>query len=163
MSGVAIEDAHLVFPHRRARMRAGAVKLVVVHHSANANPAWGVRECHDCHISENGWNGIGYNYFIEQSGRVFCGRSDADRDYVGAHVAGINSRSLGVCLDGDYSLQIPTVANVEVLARVVAMLLLRHRLTASAIRYHNELAEKDCPGMNFPTRPVFSQVVRRFL
>lgn len=43
------------------------------------------------------WSDIGYNIVIRRSGQVEVGRP---LDYPGAHVAGFNSRSLGICLVG---------------------------------------------------------------
>lgn len=40
---------------------------------------------------------IGYHYFIDLQGQVFSGRSPAE---IGAHVAGHNAHSLGVCMAG---------------------------------------------------------------
>lgn len=44
-----------------------------------------------------GWSDIGYNIVIPRDGTVQIGRP---LDDVGAHVAGYNSRSLGICLVG---------------------------------------------------------------
>ena len=44
-----------------------------------------------------GWNGIGYNYFIQRGGLVEDGRP---RDDQGAHVSGYNAVSLGICMAG---------------------------------------------------------------
>jgi N-acetylmuramoyl-L-alanine amidase len=157
---VELKDAGLSFKSPLKSIDPAAVDYVVVHHTANANPAWGVRECHKCHQTERGWSGIGYNYFIEQNGTVYEGRADIDRDYIGAHVEGYNSRSVGVCLAGDYDKQTPTSANLEVLAKVVSMLLHRYHLPTTAIRYHEELnPNKSCPGKNFPPRTEFAKLV----
>lgn len=45
----------------------------------------------------NGWSDVGYHFFIAKTGDVFHGRSEHT---VGAHVAGFNSRSIGICLSG---------------------------------------------------------------
>lgn len=47
--------------------------------------------------TQKGWTDIGYNIVIRRDGRVEIGRP---LDYQGAHVAGFNRNSLGVCLVG---------------------------------------------------------------
>jgi N-acetylmuramoyl-L-alanine amidase len=156
---VELKDAGLSFKSPLKSIDPAKVRYVVVHHTANSNPNWGVRECHKCHQTERGWSGIGYNYLIEQDGTVYEGRADIDRDYIGAHVEGYNSTSVGVCLAGDYDKQTPTAANLRITAQVVAMLLDRYHLDFSAIRYHADLAMKSCPGENFPKRNDFAKLV----
>lgn len=46
---------------------------------------------------ERGWSGIGYHYVIRKSGEVCKGRNE---DLVGAQVAGLNSKSIGICFSG---------------------------------------------------------------
>ena len=49
-----------------------------------------------------GWDGIGYHKVIKRSGKVENGHPEY---WIGAHVKGKNSISLGVCLIGDINLQ----------------------------------------------------------
>ena len=44
-----------------------------------------------------GWNGIGYHYVIRRNGEIENGREIGT---VGAHVAGHNANSVGICLVG---------------------------------------------------------------
>jgi N-acetylmuramoyl-L-alanine amidase len=158
-----LRDAGLSFKSPLKSINPANVRFVVIHHTANANPNWGVKDCHKSHQQDRGWSGIGYNYFIEQSGVVYEGRADEDRDYIGAHVEGYNSESVGVCLAGNYDTQTPTSANLDVVAAVTAMLLNRYKLDVGAIRYHSDLADKSCPGSKFPSRADFARRVIGFL
>ncbi len=45
----------------------------------------------------NGWDGIGYHYYIGLDGKVEPGR---DINKVGAHCYGQNSKSIGICFEG---------------------------------------------------------------
>ena len=47
-----------------------------------------------------GWDDIGYHYVIRRDGKVERGRRE---DAIGAHVAGFNSTSIGVCMVGGVS------------------------------------------------------------
>jgi N-acetylmuramoyl-L-alanine amidase len=161
---VQIIDPYLTFKKPLVKLDPAKVKFVVIHHSDNANPAWGVKECHKCHQDEKGWSGIGYHYFVEQSGKAFYGRGENGFDYIGAHVEGFNSRSVGICLDGDYDKQIPTEANLNVVARLAAMLLKRYKLGVDAIRYHIDLnPDKSCPGSKFEPREAFKKRVKALM
>ena len=152
---VRVWDAGLVF---RTRSKLIRPTHLVIHHTANPNKAWGVRECHAYHNSI-GWNGMGYNYFIDASNyQVYLGRSTHLTEYTGAHVAGWNSRSIGVCLSGHYSKEAPDARALEVTAQFSAQLMLKHRIPIEHLKQHSELASKDCPGKLFPWRQFVSRV-----
>lgn len=51
------------------------------------------------HLAQ-GWSGIGYHYVILRDGTVEIGRPI---DQIGAHVAGYNTGSIGICLIGGYN------------------------------------------------------------
>lgn len=57
----------------------------------------GVDTIRDWHVNGNGWKDIGYHYIIRRDGSVEQGR---DENTPGAHVAGHNNDSLGICLIG---------------------------------------------------------------
>lgn len=44
-----------------------------------------------------GWRGIGYHYVVGLDGRIWKGR---DEETIGAHCAGHNATSIGVCYVG---------------------------------------------------------------
>lgn len=71
-----------------------AVHQLVVHQSVGT-----VRTYHKLAkiYGGNGWSDIGYHRYIEQSGVIRMGRADAT---VGAHAAGFNAYSLGICCSG---------------------------------------------------------------
>ncbi|MEA3279452.1 MAG: N-acetylmuramoyl-L-alanine amidase, partial [Thermodesulfobacteriota bacterium] len=73
------------------------INYIVVHCSAT-------REGHyfdvfdiDKWHKDRGWSGCGYHYVLNLDGSISIGR---DVDYVGAHVRGHNSDSIGICLIG---------------------------------------------------------------
>src|SRR3990172_1199583 len=59
------------------------------------------------HINTNGWEGLGYQEFIEKDGKVWLGRPAT---YHGAHVKenGWNKKSIGICLAGNFDVTLPT-------------------------------------------------------
>lgn len=73
------------------------IKLLVVHCSDTAdNQNLSAIDLHKMHL-KFGWNGIGYHKIINRSGKIENGRPEY---WIGAHVKGKNSISLGVCLIG---------------------------------------------------------------
>jgi N-acetyl-anhydromuramyl-L-alanine amidase AmpD len=158
-SALQIEDPGLRFVKSLTPIDPKRVKFVVIHHTAESHRTWGIKECHEWHIKGKGWSGIGYNYFIAEDGTAYYGRADAAQDWIGAHVGGYNSTSVGICLDGDFNTQTPSADNLAKVAQLAAMLLKRYRLPVTALRYHSELASKACPGKNFPPRAAFAKLV----
>ena len=73
------------------------IKYLVVHCSDTSdNEDIGAKEIHQLHISF-GWDGIGYHKVIRKNGLTENGRPEF---WIGAHVYGFNTESLGVCLIG---------------------------------------------------------------
>lgn len=51
------------------------------------------------HVEENKWRDIGYHFVIKRDGTVEYGRN---LNVAGAHVAGHNANTIGICLIGGY-------------------------------------------------------------
>jgi N-acetylmuramoyl-L-alanine amidase len=72
-------------------------KYLVIHCSDTPNDRdVKTEEIHQWHL-DRGWDGIGYNLVIERNGQWQAGRPDY---WVGSHVKGHNSESIGICLVG---------------------------------------------------------------
>jgi N-acetylmuramoyl-L-alanine amidase len=55
------------------------------------------RTIRNYHVNTKGWSDIGYHYVIRFNGDIEAGRP---LKYAGAHVEGLNERSLGICFSG---------------------------------------------------------------
>lgn len=113
-----------------------------------------------------GWGTIGYHWVIDRDGAVGKGRAE---EMVGAHVAGHNTGSIGVCLIGghgstenDHFLDHYTPAQEAALRNLIEDI--KTRATITKIRGHNEVAAKACPGFNVgrwlekkPPRPALTE------
>lgn len=73
------------------------IELIVIHCAATPPSADITAADIDRWHRSRGWLGIGYHYVIRRNGKVETGRP---LDRAGAHVAGHNSRSIGICLAG---------------------------------------------------------------
>lgn len=76
------------------------INRVVVHCSATKPSVFVDASVIDRWHRAKGWLKIGYHYVILRNGKLEKGRQD---DEVGAHVAGFNKDSLGVCMVGGLS------------------------------------------------------------
>ena len=73
------------------------VRYAVVH-SSGTKPSLNISPVDiDRWHKARGWTGIGYHYVITRDGKLHTGRS---LDKIGAHVAGHNTGSIGICLVG---------------------------------------------------------------
>ncbi|WP_225074441.1 N-acetylmuramoyl-L-alanine amidase [Streptomyces sp. CoT10] len=104
------------------------VKAVFVHHTAGTNdyscadsPAV-MRAILVYHVRTEGWNDLGYNFFVDKCGTVFEGRAGGVGERVrGAHTYGFNGDSAGISLLGDYENGgTPTAAAKQAIADLAA-------------------------------------------
>lgn len=110
----------------------------------------GAAEIRDWHVNDNGWSDIGYNYVIRRDGVTEPGRDldgDGDvEDEVGAHAAGFNRGSIGVCMVGGRPAANFTSVQWSALEFLVTDILQRHDLTTDDVYGHHDLnPEKPCP------------------
>jgi len=110
-----------------------------------------VDEIRRWHISDRGWKDIGYHYLIDRNGTVATGRPV---EQVGAHVAGHNTGTIGVCLIGGHGSsetdrfdQNFTAAQDKALRTLLADLKRQYKGIVK-ISGHNQYAAKACPGFN---------------
>jgi hypothetical protein len=130
---------------RKGNPEFAPISKLVVHHTVTANndpdPAQTVRAIYAYHTRSNGWNDIGYNFVVDQQGRVYEGRfarqyrpgeaptgeDEAGRGVIGAHAKAVNPGTAGVAMLGDYSggYQPPAPA-IDALVRLLAWKAARH-------------------------------------
>jgi N-acetylmuramoyl-L-alanine amidase len=81
-----------------AHKTRGATDFIVIH-CAQTTPEMDTRaaDIRRWHVQENGWADIGYHLVIGRDGKLEAGRP---LHTIGAHVAGYNNRSVGICLAG---------------------------------------------------------------
>ncbi len=87
---------------------ADDIKMMVVHHTAGTkgldNPKQAIRNIHYYHAKTRGWGDIGYNYVIDQQGRIYEGRAGGETVIAG-HSLPVNKVSIGVAVLGNYQTQ----------------------------------------------------------
>lgn len=136
-------------------MNPRSIRHIVIHCSASMNgDARITRDVIDGWHREKGWNGVGYHYVIHVDGSTLVGRPEA---VIGAHVAGENATSIGVCMIGTDRF---TVEQWHALRALVRELALRYP-GADVLGHRNFSPDKNGDGVIepwewFKTCPGFS-------
>jgi len=130
----------------------------IVIHCAATRPDWmngrplaaKVAEIRRWHVQDKGWKDIGYHWIIDREGSVMPGRAET---VIGAHVAGRNRGTIGICMLGGhgsgsndaFEAHFTSEQNQAVRALITEI---RSRTQIYKISGHNEYANKACPGFN---------------
>lgn len=86
---------------------------------------------------------VGYHYLIEKSGKIVQCRADYDE---GCHTIGENTRSIGICLAGDFDTETPASAQIESLGMLLIQLCHLYSISARDIFPHRHFTNKSCYG-----------------
>lgn len=136
------------------RNPAAELHRIVLHHGGGAAVAPGeevdvLQGYQDHHVRVNGWADIGYHFAVGPDGKLYKGR---DVQYVGAHVAGKNTGSIGVVALGNYNVQKPTQPFLLSLHKLLAWLCLEFSILPEAITGHRDHLSTECPGNHLYAR-----------
>lgn len=121
-------------------------EMIVLHHAAAKSCS--AEKVHQWHLN-NGWSGIGYHYFIRKDGQIYRGRPE---NVVGAHATNYNSKSIGICFEGDFTVENVPKAQLEAGKELVAYLKDKYKITN--VKGHKDLMATSCPGKNFPFNEI---------
>jgi len=120
---------------------------IYVHHSGgtDANPLADTSE-HTAKGMElwhlgKGWDGLGYHYVIHKNGDIWKGRPEHRN---GAHAKGYNTKSIGICLAGNFDATLPTREQEDSLKEL--MIDIKTRYEIKGIKPHRSVANKTCYG-----------------
>jgi len=120
------------------------LRTLVVHHSALSQRD-GPREIQRMHLKDKGYADIGYHFVINGKGMIYEGRPINVR---GAHVGGFNTGSVGVCLMGNFEVEVPTNAQINSLMELGG--LLRDGYGITHLSGHRDFQHQNtvCPGQH---------------
>ncbi|CAH1099443.1 unnamed protein product [Psylliodes chrysocephalus] len=87
------------------------VPFVVIHHSYIPAACYNLEDCktamqwmQDFHQNNRSWADIGYSFAVGSDGRAYEGRGWSR---VGAHAPTYNTKSIGICIIGDWREELP--------------------------------------------------------
>lgn len=124
-------------------------KYIIVHHTGGtdadplADTSHHTAEIVDAYHKSKGWDGIGYNWYIEKSGVLKKGR---DESKTGAHTIGYNEKSIGICLAGNFDATMPTTAQIITLTKLLKEKMVQFNIEPVNIVPHRAFATKTCYG-----------------
>lgn len=128
------------------------INKLVVHHSASSSVTTKKGDLERWH-KQRGFLEIGYHKVIERDGTVADGRDERSE---GAHAKGANAHSLGVCVVGDFEVEIPTSAQLTALETVLTQWCRQYRLTHAHVYGHTNVPGGStstlCPGKHLAVR-----------
>lgn len=134
------------------------VTHIVIHH--NGVPGRTVEDIRRTHRAK-GWSDTGYHFVVHEDGSVHPGRPMLRADgrlNPGAHVAGFNAHSVGVCMIGNGNASPFRDDQVTALRVLVLALMSQWDVPADSVIGHRETrglvppavaTRKDCPGKLF--------------
>ena len=126
-------------------------KYIIIHHSATTQGS--AETFRKAHMAK-GWRDVGYHYVIgngtySADGLIEPGRPE---DMEGAHCIeqGMNRRSVGICLVGDFDQDKPTARQMDSLLPLARQLMAKYSIPPERVLGHRETgAATNCPGRNF--------------
>lgn len=145
---VNVIDVGLKF--KSALQKRTQTKYFVLHH-AEASTAT-VQQIHQWHLN-NGWAGIGYNYYVRKDGSIYKGRGS---EAVGAHCQGYNSVSIGICAEGNYMTETMPAAQENAIVALCKELLTVYPNVK--IVGHKDLYPTACPGTKYPFQDIVNKI-----
>lgn len=124
------------------------IDLIILHHAAASNCS--AEDIHNWHKAR-GWAGIGYNFLVRKDGSVYRCRP---MEYVPAHCTGYNTRSIGICFEGDFMWEWMEDTQINAGKELVAMLKSQYGISDTGV--HKWYQATDCPGDNFPIDEIIN-------
>jgi hypothetical protein len=145
------------------------VDKFIIHHTATESdlddPKQAIRNIYYYHAVTRGWGDIGYNYIIDQQGRVYEGRQGGE-GVVGGHAGPGNIGSIGIAILGNYDDTDVPEAAVESLARLIAIKSKIHNITPSSetMLGHYQVMDTRCPGTYLKSKtPLITSMAKSMM
>jgi len=146
-------------------MKLNKPENIIVHHTATARDSTTFDAVNRYHKKK--WNFksalgyyIGYQYFISGRGNITQGRLNTEG---GAHTKqkGMNFKSVGICLAGNFDNEQPTKIQVEQLTKLMFQLHTVYGIAPENVYPHRAFAPKSCYGSSLPDTWAESLLARR--
>nr|ADU33185.1 peptidoglycan recognition protein B [Ostrinia nubilalis] len=127
------------------------VPYVVIHHTYIPDVCYTSDECkaamrgmQNFHQLTNGWADIGYSFAVGGDGKVYEGRG---WEAVGAHAVGVNTRSIGIALIGDFVSKLPSETQLAPVHKLIATgVELGYIRPDYTLIGHRAVSATECPG-----------------
>jgi len=142
-------------------------QAIVIHHAAM--PSADAESIHKVHLSNPGWDGLGYHFVIGNGTQSGDGEIEVGfrwrQQREGAHARARkgddnrwNLHSIGICLVGDFTTAPPSPRQMDALVRLVRALKAEYGISADNVVPHNFVHATECPGARFPWAQFISRI-----
>jgi gas vesicle protein len=133
-------------PTRRFESRSlDQIRQVIIHHTA-IPPTIGAERIANYGVDSKGWPGFRYHYFITGDGQI---QQTNALTTLSTHAGPYSSTSIGVGFAGNFTDTIPTPAQIDAGAQLIAWLLRRFNLSIRAVMAYKELINTQSPGLQW--------------
>ncbi len=139
-------------------------EYIIIHHSLTDDNVTlsDFEAIRNYHINHNGWRDIGYHWVLEKVNNKWVWRAGRKETEDGAHCKeqGMNFKSIGVCVVGNFDKDTPTDEIYELVAAKCKDIMSRWpKIKVENIKPHREYATyKSCPGKNFNMTTLINKV-----
>lgn len=138
-------------PPKLVEKFAGPIPYVIIHHSYEPAACYSGPECQKAmrsmqhmHQQDRGWNDIGYSFAIGGDGRIYQGRGF---NVIGAHAPRYNSRSVGICMIGDWRFDLPPQQMMTALHSLIEYGVRNNLIESNyTLIGHRQTRPTECPG-----------------
>ncbi|MFO0190333.1 MAG: peptidoglycan recognition family protein [Planctomycetia bacterium] len=115
------------------------LKYIIIHHTATRGQT--LRSISEFHVEQRKWAGIAYHFAVGHDATKFL-LNDVDRRT--NHAQGINTRSIGIALIGNYDTN--DINDGMVLSTMEIIERLRAEHGPLEVLFHSDTKPTDCPG-----------------
>jgi N-acetyl-anhydromuramyl-L-alanine amidase AmpD len=121
------------------------IQRIIIHHTA-IPPTVGAERIAQHRVDNQGWPGIGYHYFITGEGAI---QQTNELTTQATHAGQYDPVAVGVCFAGDFTSAVPSAAQLEAGARLIAWLMRQLGLNLAVVNGYKELVVTQSPGQQW--------------
>lgn len=123
---------------------------VIIHHATGSSCTTKsacskrVKSIQNTHIDNKKWSDIGYNFLVGEDGNVYEGRGWGKH---GAHAPDYNSKSIGICIIGTFTSQLPNAAALNAVKSLIDCGVTEGKIKSDYKLFgHRQVKATACPG-----------------
>lgn len=151
-----IIETNLQFNGNKTIRDLSIIDEILLHHSG-VTVLQSVEIIHNYHKNTNGWAGIGYHFYVRKDGTIYRGRP---LEYVGAHATGFNTKTIGICAEGNFNVETMSEVQKNAIKELVAYLRQAYP-NIKSVRGHRDVLNTSCPGTNFPLGEIVNATIAK--
>jgi hypothetical protein len=133
------------------------IQRIIIHHTA-ISPTIGAERVAEYRVDTQGWPGIGYHYFITHAGLI---QQTNELTTQSTHAGQYDPVAIGICFAGNFMNEVPTSAQIEAGAQLIAWLLPQFGLTPAAVSGYKELVNTQSPGLQWDSGARWGDQLKR--